>query len=165
MPWWGCISPEEAFIFIDRKASHKAAGSLGSPPILGAQVPCATQDVRSVKEVTQFSTSPVTSHKASSHSHGKLHMACLELTVLVAFGHVLRIQGMIELIGRTSKQLLRVVANQFCDSAKKSTSHEWNKDWGRAHRQGPEVGGNLRTKTKCMHLEEWNPDCLAVPFI
>lgn len=40
----------------------------------------------------------------------------LELTVLVAFGHVLWVQCMVELIGWAAKQLFRVVTNQFCDS-------------------------------------------------
>lgn len=59
-----------------------------------------TQDGDSGKEGTGFSPFPlVTPHsRPDSADTRKTQETLLELTVLVTFGHVLRVQGMVELI-------------------------------------------------------------------
>lgn len=45
------------------------------------------------------------------------------LTVLMTLGHILRVQGMVELVRWTAQQLLWVVSNQFCYSRVRKNKH------------------------------------------
>lgn len=47
----------------------------------------------------------------------------VQLTVLMTFGHVLWVQGMVELICWTAQQLFWVVSNQFCYSRLRKGKH------------------------------------------
>ena len=66
----------------------------------------------------------LTSHISLKARFHRCMGALLELTVLVAFGHVLWVQCVVELIGWAAKQLFRVVTNQFCDSKLKKKKRQ-----------------------------------------